>query len=94
MSITEILTEVEKLSPSERAELIRVLKETETKNNRQTAAEDEKPFKTIFDVAPHLVGAVDSGVPDLATNKKYMEGFGTKKAEKEGLAQRERNRNR
>ncbi len=53
--------------------------------------ENEKPFKTIFDVAPELAGCLDSGVTDLSTNKKYMEGFGTKEAEKQGLLNREKN---
>ncbi len=46
----------------------------------------EKPFKTIFDIefeqGISLAGSLDSGLGDLSTNKKYMEGFGTKKAEK------------
>lgn len=54
----------------------RPAKETSDKN------EDEKPFKTIFDIAPELVGCLDSGLGDLSTNKKYMEGFGTKEGEK------------
>lgn len=53
--------------------------------------EDEKPFKTIFDIAPELVGCLDSGLGDLSTNKKYMEGFGTKEGEKKGLLNREKN---
>lgn len=36
---------------------------------------EEKP-KTFAEVAAHLIGSVDSGLGDLATNKKYMEGFG------------------
>lgn len=96
MSIAEILIQVEKLSAAERAELIKVLHEAEAQDNQQAAtAEDEKPFKTIFDVAPHLVGAIKSGLPtDLSTNKKYMEGYGTKEAEKEALLEREQNSNR
>ena len=46
---------------------------------------NEKPFKTIFDIegglAESLAGSLDSGLGDLSTNKKYMEGFGTKEAE-------------
>ncbi len=43
---------------------------------------DKKTFKTIFDVAPELVGCLDSGLGDLSTDKKYMKGFGTKEGEK------------
>lgn len=53
-----------------------------TANGSQTKGKAEKPFKTIFDVAPELVGCLDSGLGDLSTNKKYMEGFGTKEGEK------------
>ncbi len=56
-------------------------KKTET-GNGETKPSNNKPFKTIFDVAPELVGCLDSGLGDLSTNKKYMEGFGTKKGEK------------
>jgi hypothetical protein len=93
MSIAEILIEVEKLNAAERAKLIKVLHETEAQDNQQTA-EDEKPFKTIFDVAPHLVGAVDSGITDLGSNKKHLEGYGTKAAEREGLSKSDQDGNR
>ncbi len=55
----------------------------------------EKPFKTIFDIefeqGISLAGSLDSGLGDLSTNKKYMEGFGTKKAEKKALLKRNEN---
>lgn len=55
-------------------------------NSEQLA---EKPFKTIFDIAPHLVGSIKGGLPtDLSSNKKYLEGLGTKKAEKDALGRR------
>ncbi len=51
--------------------------------NGETGA--KKPFKTIFDIeaelAETLTGSSDSGLGDLSTNKKYMEGFGTKEGE-------------
>ena len=31
---------------------------------------------SCFDLAADLAGCVDGGPPDLATNKRYMEGFG------------------
>lgn len=62
-------------------------KKTETADSETI----EKPFKTIFDVAPELVGCLDSGLGDLSTDKKYMEGFGTKEGEKKGLLKREKN---
>lgn len=31
---------------------------------------------SAYEVAPHLAGCLDSGISDLSTNKKHMEGFG------------------
>lgn len=46
----------------------------------------QKPFKTIFDVAPELVGSIKSGLPsDLSTNKEYLKDLGKKSAEKKAL---------
>lgn len=57
--------------------------------------EREKPFKTIFDIeaelAETLAGSLDSGLGDLSTNKKYMEGFGTKEGEKKALLKQNEN---
>jgi len=57
--------------------------------------DDKKPFKTIFDIeaelAISLAGSLDSGLGDLSTNKKYMEGFGTKEGEKKALLKRNEN---
>lgn len=51
----------------------------------QLIIESEKPFKTIFDIVPELVGSLDSGISDLGSNKKHLEGFGTKEAERKRL---------
>ena len=49
----------------------------------------KKPFKTIFDVAPDLIGSIKVGLPtDLSSNKEHLIGFGTKKGEKEALLRR------
>ena len=56
---------------------------------------NEKPFKTIFDIqanlAESLAGSLDSGLDDLSTNKKHFEGFGTKEGEKKALLKRNEN---
>ncbi|MGI8467965.1 MAG: helix-turn-helix domain-containing protein [Pyrinomonadaceae bacterium] len=64
---------------------------TKESTNGNKKADGEKSFKTIFDVAPELVGCLDSGLGDLSTNKKYMEGFGTKEGEKKALLRRNEN---
>ncbi len=67
----------------------RPAKQAENKNGAK------KPFKTIFDIeaelAETLAGSLDSGLGDLSTNKKYMEGFGTKAGEKKALLKRNEN---
>jgi len=63
--------------------------------NGNEKTDGEKPFKTIFDIeaelAITLAGSLDSGLGDLSTNKKYMEGFGTKQGEKKALLKRNEN---
>ena len=48
-------------------------KQAENKNG------EKKPFKTVFDIVPELAGSLDSGLGDLSTNKKYLEGLGRDK---------------
>lgn len=52
----------------------------------------EKPFKTIFDLAPEFVGFIkDDCLPrDLSSNKSYLEGLGDKAAEKKALKARQK----
>lgn len=42
---------------------------------------DKKP-KSFAEAAKKYIGCVDSGINDLGSNKKHLEGFGTKEAEK------------
>lgn len=35
-----------------------------------------KPAVSFYDVASDVIGSIDSGLGDLSTNPKYMEGFG------------------
>ena len=66
-----------------------------TENGNRTNDETKKPFKTIFDIegglAESLAGSLDSGLGDLSTNKKYLEGFGTKEGEKRASLKRNEN---
>ena len=39
-------------------------------------------LKTFAELAAKYIGSVDSGTNDLGSNKKHLEGFGTKAAEK------------
>ena len=47
--------------------------------NRNQEIGSDKPFKTIFDIAPDLIGSLNSGLGDLSINKKYLEGLGRDK---------------
>jgi excisionase family DNA binding protein len=44
--------------------------------------------KSFAEAARKYIGSVDSGVSDLGSNKKHLEGFGTKAAEKADLTKR------
>lgn len=75
MSFTEMLTEVEKLTAEERRELMRTLREAEREDIRAAYNNGEKP-KSFAEAAAHLIGSVDSGITDLGSNKKHLEGLG------------------
>jgi excisionase family DNA binding protein len=51
----------------------------------------DKPFKTIFDIAPELVGSIKDGLPtDLSSNKEYLRDLGKKSVEKKVLQVRKK----
>lgn len=50
-------------------------------------AKNTKP-KTFVEMAKKYIGSVDSGITDLGSNKKHLEGLGSKEAEKAGSIKR------
>jgi histidyl-tRNA synthetase len=57
--------------------MIKTANKSKTKANAEKAAVSETEVKNSFySKAKHLIGSIDSGVTDLSTNKKYLEGFG------------------
>ena len=42
----------------------------------QTKASVKKKRQTVYDQMKHCIGIMDSGVPDLASNPKHLEGLG------------------
>jgi excisionase family DNA binding protein len=54
-------------------------KKTESENGQSNGGKKPKSFA---EVAKKYIGCVDSGINDLGSNKKHLEGFGTKEAEK------------
>ncbi len=84
MSFTEMLEKAATLTSDERKELLNALQEAE-KQDEQRAEQTEnlngdKPFKTIFDIAPELVGSIrgkHGDLPaDLSTNEEYLKDLG------------------
>lgn len=101
MIIEGVITKAEKIGrdnfiPESEVARLKTLKRKpgrpqKTGNGNQTKDKSAKAFKTIFDIVPELVGCLDSGLGDLSTNKKYMEGFGTKEGEKKAMMKRNEN---
>lgn len=52
---------------------------TQEKQIKDKASNNQKSFKTIFDIVPEIVGSVDSGINDLGSNKKHLSGLGRDK---------------
>lgn len=51
------------------------------KDENGQSSENKKP-KSFAEAAKKYIGCIDSGINDLGSNKKHLEGFGTKEAEK------------
>lgn len=76
-----------RLAPDERRQIERLAAARETSmkeaildavRRQLDEIETQEPFKPKGRLkgAEHLIGSFRSGVPDLSTNKKYMEGYG------------------
>lgn len=52
--------------------------------------QNEERFISFADAAAKFIGSVDSGLKDLSTNKKYLEGLGTKAGERAAVKRRRR----
>lgn len=66
------------------------------RNGRPTKRSEEtpEPFVSFYDLARDIIGSIeDDDLPtDLSSNKTYLEGFGTKAAEKAALKRRKAKR--
>ncbi len=60
----------------------------ERKNGRPDQTSER--FVSFAEAAAKYIGSVDSGLKDLSTNKKYLEGLGTKEGERAALKRRRR----
>ncbi|MEH2157686.1 DUF2281 domain-containing protein [Nostoc sp.] len=74
-----IIDEFKKLSPEKQQEVLNFIQFLQFKEiQKQEILEDKEGEKQIsfLEAAKEFIGCVDGGPGDLATNKKYLEGFG------------------
>ena len=69
-TLAEIEAAADTLPPGQQKKLLQHL----TLKFGNAVAKRKKP--SLHDLMKDGCGIVDSGIPDLATNKKHMEGFG------------------
>lgn len=70
----DALDKAAQLSAAERMRLARQILQGLELETRESHEGDG--FTSVFDVAGDLIGSVESGVPDLATNPKYLDDLG------------------
>jgi hypothetical protein len=58
------------------ARVIVTFLESENETPAPDETNDQAQPKSFAEAAAHLIGSVKSGVGDLSTNKKHLEGFG------------------
>ncbi len=46
------------------------------RRNGQPREPKQVPFISAYDLSRDLCGSIDSGISDLASNKKHLKGFG------------------
>ncbi|MBH8574047.1 DUF2281 domain-containing protein [Nostocaceae cyanobacterium CENA369] len=75
-----VIDEFRKLSPNKQEEVIdfiHFLQFKEMQKQDVQHKEDKEPI-SAYEAAKEFAGCVDGGPGDLATNKKYLEGYGWK----------------
>lgn len=74
-----IIDEFKKLSPEKQQEVLNFIEFLHFKAKKQDVQhKEEKEPISAYEAAKEFAGCVDGGPGDLATNKKYLEGFGWK----------------
>lgn len=75
-----IIDEVKKLPPDKLDEVIDFIQFLQYKEKKKQDVEhkEEKEPISAYEAAKEFAGCVDGGPGDLATNKKYLEGYGWK----------------
>ncbi|MBG1271499.1 DUF2281 domain-containing protein [Nostoc sp. WHI] len=75
-----IIDEFRKLSPEKQQQVIDFIQFLQYKEMQKQDVQhkEEKESISAYEAAKEFAGCVDGGPGDLATNKKYLEGFGWK----------------
>ncbi|MEH2379846.1 MAG: hypothetical protein V7K27_13330 [Nostoc sp.] len=74
-----VIDEFKKLSPEKQEEVIDFIQFLQFKEmQKEEKIEDKEEEKQVsfLEAAKEFIGCIDGGPGDLATNKKYLEGFG------------------
>ncbi|MBN3939641.1 DUF2281 domain-containing protein [Nostoc sp. NMS9] len=75
-----IIDELKKLSPEKQQEVLNFIEflQYKEKQKQDIQHQEEKEPISAYEAAKEFAGCVDGGPGDLATNKKYLEGYGWK----------------
>ncbi|MCL6750790.1 DUF2281 domain-containing protein [Nostoc sp. CCCryo 231-06] len=75
-----IIDEFKKLSPEKQQEVLNFIEFLHFREMQKQDVQhkEEKEPISAYEAAKEFAGCVDGGPGDLATNKKYLEGFGWK----------------
>ncbi|MEH2327678.1 hypothetical protein [Nostoc sp.] len=73
-----IIDEFRKLSPEKQQQVIDFIQFLQWRCEKDVQHKEEKESISAYEAAKEFAGCVDGGPGDLATNKKYLEGFGWK----------------
>ncbi|MDZ8260736.1 DUF2281 domain-containing protein [Nostoc sp. ChiQUE01b] len=77
-----IIDELKKLSPEKQQEVLNFIEFLQFKEmQKQETLKDKEEEKQVsfLEAAKEFIGCVDGGPGDLATNKKYLDRFGSSK---------------
>ena len=72
-----ILDKLQTLSTEQQQEVIDFIEFLQFKAQKTEISEEEKPI-SFYEATKEYIGCVDGGPGDLATNKDYLRGIGSK----------------
>ncbi|MCA2685846.1 MAG: DUF2281 domain-containing protein [Microcystis sp. M038S2] len=72
-----ILEKLQTLTPQQQQSVIDFIEFLQFKAEKTEITEEEEPI-SFYEAAKEYIGCVDGGPGDLATNKDYLRGIGSK----------------